>query len=189
MVPGLPEVDGLLALMLLTDARRVARVDGDGLPVPLAEQDRDLWDGERIAEGLALSERAAAHGPAGPYTVQARIAAVHAEASRPEETDWARVVRLYEWLERLAPGPVVELNRAAAIAMSEGPGRALEMIDEIEGLDGYGPLHAARADLLGRLGRDSEAAVAYGRAIVLSANPAVGRYLERRSAELGAGPR
>ena len=141
-------MQGLLALMLLIDSRRRARVDSDGVPVPLEEQDRSLWDREPIAEGLALSERAAASGPVGPYTVQARIAAVHATAPSAADTDWAKIARLYEWLAAVAPGPVVELNRAAAVAMSEGPGRGLELIDAVEGLDEYGPLHAARADLL-----------------------------------------
>ncbi len=184
MLPREPEVVGLLALMLLTDSRRPARVDADGEAVPLDEQDRGLWDAERIAEGLALSERAAAHGPVGPYTIQARIAAAHAEAKTPEDTDWARIVRLYEWLARVAPSPVVELNRAAAVAMSEGPQRGLEMIEEIEGLDGYRQLHSARAELLRRLGREAEAESAYARAIELSSNRVERRYLERRLAEV-----
>jgi RNA polymerase sigma-70 factor (ECF subfamily) len=184
MLPREPEVLGLLALMLLTDSRRPARVDADGEAVPLDEQDRALWDTEEIAEGLALSERAAAHGPVGPYTIQARIAAAHAGASSPEETDWARIVRLYEWLARVAPSPVVELNRAAAVAISEGPQRGLEMIDQIDGLDGYRQLHSARAELLRRVGRDEEAAIAYERAIRLTSNSVERRYLERRRAEV-----
>jgi RNA polymerase sigma-70 factor (ECF subfamily) len=114
MLPGEPELRGLLALMLLNDARRGARVDAAGEVVPLEDQDRSLWDAERIAEGLALSEEAAAAGPVGPYTVQARIAAAHASAPSAEQTDWARIVRLYEWLGKVAPSPVVELNRAGA---------------------------------------------------------------------------
>jgi RNA polymerase sigma-70 factor (ECF subfamily) len=184
MLPREPEVAGLLALMLLTDSRRPARVDADGEAVPLDEQDRGLWDAERIAEGLALSERAAAHGPVGPYTIQARIAAAHAEAGTPEDTDWARIVRLYEWLARVAPSPVVELNRAAAVAMSEGPERGLEMIEEIDGLEGYRQLHSARAELLRRLGREAEAESAYARAIELTSNQVERRYLERRVSEL-----
>jgi RNA polymerase sigma-70 factor, ECF subfamily len=180
ILPDESEVQGLLALMLLVDSRRRARVGPDGVPVPLEEQDRSLWDRATIAEGLALSERAAAAGPVGPYTVQARIAAVHAAAPLAAETDWAKVVRLYEWLAALAPGPVVELNRAAAVAMSEGPERGLELIDAVEGLDGYGPLHAARGDLLARLGRDREAGAAFERALGLSANPAERRFLEGR---------
>jgi RNA polymerase sigma-70 factor (ECF subfamily) len=171
--------------MLLVDSRREARVGADGEAVPLEEQDRGLWDRERIAEGLALSERAAAAGPVGPYTIQARIAAAHATAPSAEETDWTRIARLYEWLERVSPGPVVELNRAAAVAMSEGPERGLELIDAVEGIDEYGPLHAARADLLRRLGRDREAAAAFERALELSANPAERRFIERRIGELG----
>jgi RNA polymerase sigma-70 factor (ECF subfamily) len=185
MLPGEPEGRGLLALMLLIDARRQARTDAAGEVVPLERQDRGLWDAERIAEGLRLSEEAAAGGPRGPYIVQARIAAAHAVATRPEETDWERIVRLYAWLARIAPSPVVELNRAAAVAMSEGPGRGLELIDAIEGIDDYQPLHAARADLLRRLGRDREAAAAYERALELSDNPAERRYIEARIAETG----
>jgi RNA polymerase sigma-70 factor, ECF subfamily len=180
MLPHEPEVVGLLALMLLTDSRRPARVDADGEAVPLDEQDRGLWDAEMIAEGLALSQRAAAHGPVGPYTIEARIAAAHAEADDPEDTDWARIVRLYEWLARVAPSHVVELNRAAAVAMRDGPERGLEMIDAIEGLHEYRQFHSARAELLRRLGRDGEAASAYARAIELTSNQVERRYLERR---------
>jgi RNA polymerase sigma-70 factor (ECF subfamily) len=189
MLPDEPEAQGLLALMLLVDARREARVDPEGEVVPLEEQDRGLWDAAAIAEGLALSDRAAAAGPVGPYTIQARIAACHARAAAATETDWARIARLYEWLARAAPSPVVELNRAAAVAMRDDPGPGLELIDAIEGLDGYGPMHAARADLLRRLGRDEEAARAYARAVELSANPVERRFLERRLAGLSAGSR
>jgi RNA polymerase sigma-70 factor (ECF subfamily) len=184
MLPREPEVAGLLALMLLTDSRRPARVDAGGEAVPLDEQDRGLWDAERIAEGLALSERAAAHGPVGPYTIQARIAAAHAEARTPEDTDWARIVRLYEWLARATPSPVVELNRAAAVAMRDGPRRGLELIEGIDGLEEYRQLHSARAELLRRLGRDAEAESAYARAIELTSNQVERRYLERRVSEL-----
>ncbi|HEX5929401.1 MAG TPA: RNA polymerase sigma factor [Solirubrobacterales bacterium] len=180
LLPDEPEAQGLLALMLLNDSRRPARVDAEGRAVPLEEQDRGLWDRELIAEGLALSEQAAAAGPAGPYTVQARIAAAHAQAAQPEETDWARIVRLYEWLERAAPGPVVELNRAAAVAMGESPQRGLELIDAIEGLEGYRPLHSARGDLLHRLGRDAEAAEAFARALAIPGNEVDTAYLERQ---------
>jgi RNA polymerase sigma-70 factor (ECF subfamily) len=189
MLPDEPEAQGLLALMLLVDARREARVGADGEAVPLEEQDRALWDRERIAEGLALSERAAAAGPAGPYTVQARIAAAHATAASAAETNWARIARLYEWLALVAPGPVVELNRAAAVAMSEGPERGLELIGEIEGLEDYGPLHAARGDLLRRLERGPEAAASFERALELSSIPVEGRVFGRRIAELSAGSR
>ena len=183
MLPRQPEARGLLALMLLTDARRAARLD-DGELVLLEDQDRSLWDADRIAEGLELSREAAAGGPAGPYTVQARIAAVHAEAASAAETDWERIVRLYEWLVEVAPGPVVELNRAAAWAMRDGPEAGLELIDAIEGLDDYQPLHGARADLLSRLGRDEEAARAYERALALNPNPVERRFIERRLSDL-----
>jgi len=186
LLPHEPEAKGLLALMLLTDARRAARVDAAGELVPLEEQDRTLWDEGRIAEGLVLSEQAAAAGPR-PYAIQARIAAAHASASSAAATNWERIARLYEWLALASPSPVVELNRAAAVAMAEGPGRGLELIDAIDGLDGYQPLHAARADLLRRLGRDAEAAVAYERALALSGNEVERRFIERRLAGLNAG--
>jgi RNA polymerase sigma-70 factor (ECF subfamily) len=192
LLPDEPEAKGLLALMLLNDSRRPARVDAAGRAVPLEEQDRGLWDREAIAVGLVLSEEVAAGGPVGPYTIQARIAAAHARAERAEDTDWARIVRLYEWLERAAPGPVVELNRAAAAAMSEGPERGLELIDTIEGLDDYRPLHSARGDLLHRLGRDAEAAEAFSRALEIPGNEVETAYLERQLAEAnvkGAGSR
>jgi RNA polymerase sigma-70 factor (ECF subfamily) len=180
MLPREPEVGGLLALMLLTDARRSARVDDAGELVLLEDQDRSLWDREQIAAGLELSGAAAAGGPAGPYTVQARIAAVHAEAASAAETDWPRIARLYAWLAEVAPSPVVELNRAVAVAMCEGPQQGLELIEAIEGLDGYLPLHTTRADLLRRLDRPEEAAEAYGRALELEPNPGERRFIERR---------
>jgi RNA polymerase sigma-70 factor (ECF subfamily) len=183
MLPREPEARGLLALMLLTDARREARVDERGEAVLLEDQDRSLWDRERIAEGTELSREAAVGGPGGPYTLQARIAAVHAEAADAAETDWARIARLYAWHMEVAPSPVVELNRAVAVAMSEGPERGLELIDAIEGLDGYQPLHAARADLLRRLGRLGEAAESYRLALELTANPVERRFIERRLAQ------
>jgi RNA polymerase sigma-70 factor (ECF subfamily) len=183
MLPREPETSGLLALMLLTDARREARLDEGGDLVLLEEQERSLWDREQIAEGLELSRTAAAGGPAGPYTVQARIAAAHAEAASAAETDWPRIARLYAWLAAVAPSPVVELNRAAAVAMCEGAGRGLELIEEIEGLDDYLPLHTARADLLRRLDRPEEAAEAYARALELEPNPGERRFIERRLAE------
>ena len=184
MLPRQPEARGLLALTLLTDARRAARLSGEGELVLLEDQDRSLWDAERIAEGLELSREAAAGGPAGPYTVQARIAAVHAEAASAAETDWERIVRLYEWLVELAPGPIVELNRAAALAMRDGPETGLQLIDAIEGLDDYQPLHGARANLLSRLGRNQESARAYERALSLDPNPVERRFLERRLGDL-----
>jgi RNA polymerase sigma-70 factor (ECF subfamily) len=184
MLPREPEASGLLALMLLTDARRAARLDQHGELVLLEDQDRALWNRELIAEGLELSRDAAAGGPAGPYTVQARIAAVHAEAASAAATDWPRIVRLYTWLAKLAPSPVIELNRAVAVAMCEGPQQGLELIDALAGLDGYLPLHTARADLLRRLDRTEEAAKAYARALELDPNPVERRFLERRLEEL-----
>jgi RNA polymerase sigma-70 factor (ECF subfamily) len=182
MLPREPEASGLLALMLLSDARRAARLDEGGEIVLLEDQDRALWDREQIAEGLELSRAAAAGGPAGPYTVQARIAAAHAEAASAAATDWARIARLYAWHAEVAPSPVVDLNRAVAVAMCEGPRRGLNLIDAIEGLDDYLPLHTARADLLRRLDRPTEAADAYGRALELGPNPVERRFIERRLA-------
>jgi len=183
MLPREPEARGLLALMLLTDSRRRARVDESGEAVLLEDQDRSLWDRAQIDEGLELSREAAAGGPAGPYTVQARIAAAHAEAEAAAETDWERIARLYAWHLEIAPSPVVELNRAVAVAMCEGPQRGLELIDSIDGLDGYQPLHTARGDLLLRLGRQAEAGDAYRNALELTANPVERRFIERRIAE------
>ncbi len=180
MLPGEPEARGLLALMLLTDARRTARVDEAGELVLLEEQDRSLWDREKIAEGLDLSREAAADGPAGPYTVQAGIAAVHGEAASAAETDWARIAGLYALHLEVAPSPVVELNRAVAVAMAEGPERGLELVEAIEELDAYQPLHTARADLLRRLGRNAEASDSYRRALELTSNAVERRFIERR---------
>jgi RNA polymerase sigma-70 factor (ECF subfamily) len=184
MLPREPEARGLLALMLLTDARRTARLDAAGEMVLLEDQDRSLWDGEKIEEGLALSGEATADGPAGPYTVQAQIAATHAEAARADETDWDRIARLYAWLAELTPSPVVELNRAVAVAMRDGPEAGLALIETIDGLDDYHPHHAARADLLRRLGRNGEAIEAYERALELGGNPVERRLIERRRASL-----
>jgi RNA polymerase sigma-70 factor (ECF subfamily) len=182
LMPDEPEVAGLLALLLLQDSRRDARTGPDGELVLLDEQDRQLWDRQEIAEGLALVDRL----PPGPYALQAAIAAEHARAPTPEATDWARIAALYGLLAHLAPGPVVELNRAAAVAMAEGEERGLELMAGLdEELAGYHLLHAARADLLRRLGRDEEAAAAYRRALELARQPAQRAFLERRLAELG----
>ena len=182
LMPDEPEVAGLLALMLLQDSRRDARTRADGELVLLDEQDRRLWDGGEIAEGLALVDRL----PPGPYALQAAIAAEHARAPTPEATDWARIAALYGLLAHLAPGPVVELNRAAAVAMAEGEERGLELMAGLDDeLAGYHLLHAARADLLRRLGRDAEAAAAYRRALELARQPAQRAFLERRLTELG----
>ena len=168
MLPRQPEARGLLALMLLTDARRAARLDRDGELVLLEDQDRSLWDAERIAEGLELSREAAAGGPAGPYTVQARIAAVHAEAASAEETDWERIVRLYEWHGRGRPEPDRRAQPGGGVAMRDGPEAGLELIDAIEGLDDYQPLHGARADLLRPPRPRRRGGAAYERALALT---------------------
>jgi RNA polymerase sigma-70 factor (ECF subfamily) len=186
MAPRAPaEATALLALMLLQDARRDARLDEAGDLVVLEEQDRARWHQEQIVEALPLVAEALRGGP-GAFAVQAAIAAVHCQAAHPEETDWARVVGLYDILERLQPSPIVSLNRAVAVAMADGPEAALEIIDGLgEELDEYHLLHAARADLLRRAGRFTEAAKSYGRALDLVTNDSERRYLERRLREVG----
>jgi RNA polymerase sigma-70 factor, ECF subfamily len=181
LMPDEPEVLGILALMLFHDSRREARTDAAGDLVLLEDQDRSLWDIERIEEGRRVLERAARMRRPGPYQLQAAIAAVHAE----ETTDWNAIATLYERLGELAPSPIVELNRAVAVAMAEGLDQGLGLIDEIQGLDDYHLLHAARADLLRRLGRDAEAAGAYRRALELAPSPVERAYLERRLAQVG----
>jgi RNA polymerase sigma-70 factor, ECF subfamily len=182
LMPDEPEVAGLLALMLLQDSRRDARTGPDGEPVLLEDQDRGLWDRDEIAEGLEIVERL----PPGPYVLQAAIAAEHARAATPEATDWRRIADLYALLARVAPGPVVELNRAVAVALARGEERGLELMQGLdEELDGYYPLHSARADLLRRLGRDEEAASAYSRALQLADQAGVRAFLERRLAQVG----
>lgn len=174
---------GLLALMLLQDSRRAARVAGGSL-VTLEEQDRSLWDGAAIAEGLALVERALRMGCPGPYQVQAAIAALHAQARSPQETDWPQIAALYQTLYEWNPSPVIALNQAAAIAMSEGPEKGLErMAGLADVLESYHLFHAARADLLRRLGRRGEAAEAYRRALSLATNGMEREFLERRLRE------
>jgi RNA polymerase sigma-70 factor (ECF subfamily) len=189
LMPARGEPRGLLALMLLHDSRRAARTGADGELVLLEEQDRARWDQAQIAEGLALVDRALRSRPPGPYAVQAAIAALHAQAARADVTDWAQIAALYGVLLRLQPSPVVELNRAVAVAMAEGCERGLELIARLEArepeaLAGYHLLPAARADLLRRLGRVAEAAAAYRRALELAGNQAERRYLERRLAEV-----
>jgi RNA polymerase sigma-70 factor, ECF subfamily len=181
LMPDEPEVLGILALMLFHDSRREARTDAAGDLVLLEDQDRSLWDTKRIEEGRRVLERAARMRRPGPYQLQAAIAAVHAE----ETTDWDAIATLYERLGELAPSPIVELNRAVAVAMAEGLDQGLGLIDEIQGLDDYHLLHAARADLLRRLGRDAEAAGAYRRALELAPSPVERAYLERRLAQVG----
>jgi RNA polymerase sigma-70 factor, ECF subfamily len=187
LMPDEAEVLGLLALMLLHDARRDARSADDGSLVLLEEQDRSRWDRARIDEGLRMLERAYALRATGPYQLQAAIAAVHCRAARPEDTDWRAIAALYEQLAALTPSPVVELNRAVAVAMAEGPARGLELVDTLEGLDHYRLLHSTRADLLRRLERPAEAAEAYRRALELTTNTAERDFLERRLHELAPG--
>jgi RNA polymerase sigma-70 factor, ECF subfamily len=182
-----PENLGLLALMLLHDSRRQARVDSAGALVTLEEQDRSLWDKEQIAEGLVLVETALRMGQVGPYQLQAAIAALHAEAANSEQTDWPQIAALYSELARINPSPIVMLNGAVAVAMSEGSARGLELLDELGAageLDRYHLFHAARADLLRRLGCFEAAADAYRRALALMANGVERAYLERRLAAL-----
>ena len=178
------EATGLLALMLLHDSRREARLDTAGDLVMLEDQDRGLWNHAQIAEALPLVEEALRGGP-GPFGIQAAIAALHCQAARAEDTDWAQIVRLYDVLERVQPSPVVSLNRAAAVAMVDGPRPALVLVDALSGeLDRYHLLHSARADLLRRLGSREEAARSYARALALVTNDAERRFLERRLREL-----
>jgi RNA polymerase sigma-70 factor (ECF subfamily) len=182
-----PEAVGLLALMLLHESRRAARTSETGEPALLYEQDRSLWDRARIAEGAALVERALRSRRFGPYTLQAAIAAVHAEAPDAAATDWPQIVGLYDVLLRVDPSPVVELNRAAAVAMRDGPAAGLALIDAILArgeLRDYHLAHSARADLCRRLGRTADARQAYGRALALARQEPERRFLERRLREL-----
>jgi RNA polymerase sigma-70 factor, ECF subfamily len=188
VMPDEPEVSGLLALMLLQDSHRGARLPATSeRPLTLEEQDRSLWDRQEIEEGCALVERSLRLGRLAPYQLQAAIAAVHTEARSAEDTDWPQIAALYEILALASPSPVVELNRGAAVAMAEGPERGLELIErpEVAGpLQEYRWFHAARADLLRRLARDQEAAAAYARALALTENGAERAYLEGRVAKL-----
>ena len=179
LMPDEPEVLGLLALMLLQDSRRAARVGVDGELVLLEDQDRSLWDRRRIDEGLRVLERAVSLRRPGPYQLQAAIAAAHAD-DRP----WSEIVLLYNRLAEIDSSPVILLNRAVAVALSDRVDEGLELLEGVEGLDGYHLLHAARADLLRRLDRRDEAAASYRRALELTANESETRYLERRLAEV-----
>ena len=184
-----PEVMGLLALMLLHDARRLARISSEGDLILLDDQDRSLWNREQIAEGLKLVEQALTSRRFGPYTLQAAIAAVHAEAPTAGATDWNQIVGLYDVLLRADPSPVVELNRAAAIAMRDGPEVGLAQVDAILArgeLADYHLAHSARAELCRRLGRIPEAVAAYDRALALATQAPERRFIERRLAELRA---
>jgi RNA polymerase sigma-70 factor, ECF subfamily len=181
-----PEVTALLALMLLQDARRAARLDSSGGLMVLEEQDRSLWDCRQIAEALPLVEEALRGGP-GPYAIQAAIAALHCQAERAEDTDWPQILSLYDVLERSHPSAVVALNRAVAVAMVQGPQAGLAIVDALAkagDLGGYHLLHAARADLLRRSGSMAEAAESYRKALALATNESERRYLDRRLKEV-----
>jgi RNA polymerase sigma-70 factor (ECF subfamily) len=173
--------------MLLHDARRAARASASGELIRLGEQDRSLWNRELIAEGVSLVERALTSRRFGPYTLQAAIAAVHAEAESADETDWPQIVGLYDLLVRAEPSPVIELNRAVAIAMRDGPEAALPLVERILGrgdLAEYQPAHAARADLCRRVGRTADARAAYERALELTQQEPERRFLQARLHEL-----
>ncbi|MFI5819776.1 RNA polymerase sigma factor [Streptomyces rishiriensis] len=187
LMPDEPEATGLLALMLLVESRRGAREDADGTLVPLPAQDRGRWDRDLIAEGQALVRRCLRRNRPGPYQIQAAVQAVHSDAPAAEATDWHQVLRLYDQLTAVAPSPVVALNRAVAVAETEGPRQALDLVDALD-LDGYHVWHAVRADLLRRLGRAAEAVHAYEAALALSRSPAERALLQRRRRELLAGP-
>jgi RNA polymerase sigma-70 factor (ECF subfamily) len=190
LLPAHAETSGLLALMLLHDSRRDTRVSDEGVLVRLEDQDRTRWDGAQIREGAALVEEALRAVPPGPYALQAAIAALHAQAPHAAETDWPQIAALYALLYRVQPTPVVELNRAVAVAMADGPEHGLLLIDHLEArgeLPGYHLVAAARADLLRRLGRRSEATAVYRRALMLVTNEAERRYLEQRLRDGDAG--
>jgi RNA polymerase sigma-70 factor (ECF subfamily) len=190
LMPDEPEVLGLLALMLLHDARREARTGPDGELVLLEDQDRSAWDRARIDEGRELLDRALRMRRIGPNQLQAAIAALHDDAGTADETDWEQIAALYLALGRIAPSPVVELNRAVAVAMASGPERGLRIVEAVAAtgqLEEYPYLHAARADLLRRLGRLDEAGDAYARARELTANETERTFLEGRLAEVRGG--
>ncbi len=191
LMPDEPEALGLLALMVLHDARRATRVDRDGELVPLDEQDRSRWDRAAIEEGDAILQGALRRGEPGPYQIQAAIAACHALAPTSAATDWMEIAALYRQLARVAPSPVVELNRAVAVAMADGPAVGLALVERLEAsgaLAGYHLLPATRADLLRRLDRRSEAAAAYREALAMTATAAEHRYLTRRLHEVRPEP-
>ncbi|MEV0980081.1 RNA polymerase sigma factor [Streptomyces sp. NPDC049915] len=183
LMPDEPEVTGLLALMLLTESRRPARTDASGALIPLPEQDRSRWDRALIGEGQDLVRRCLRRDRPGPYQIQAAINAVHSDAPTAEDTDWTQIRQLYDHLMTLAPSPVVALNRAVAVAETEGAEPALALVDALD-LDGYHVHHAVRADLLRRLGRTADAVRAYDRALALAPGPTERGYLVRRRREL-----
>jgi RNA polymerase sigma-70 factor (ECF subfamily) len=182
LMPDEPEVMGLLALMLLTESRRAARTGPHGALVTLADQDRARWDRPLLAEGQGLVRQCLRRGQPGPYQIQAAINAVHSDAPTASATDWGQILTLYDQLMDVAPGPVVALNRAVAVAEVEGPGAALAVVDGLD-LDGYYLFHAIRADLLRRLGRHADAALAYKAALALSQNAAERAHLAARLAQ------
>lgn len=187
LMPGEPEAAGLLALMLLHDSRRAARTDAEGRLVTLEDQDRSRWDRNTLAEGLGILDRAILQRRPGPFQIQAAIAGLHAQAEQPEDTDWRQIALLYGRLLAFNPSPIVELNRAAAIAMAEGISTGLRLVDELAlsgVLEQYHLLHAARADLLRRDNRPAEAAEAYRKAIAVCTNPVERHYLESRLRQL-----
>jgi RNA polymerase sigma-70 factor, ECF subfamily len=189
LMPAEPEAIGLLALMLLTDARRPARLDDEGDVITLEEQDRTRWDDAEISEGLGLLEAALRHRRPGQYQIQAAIAACHAQALDPADTDWARIAALYGRLRELLPSPVVELNRAVAVAMADGPAVGLQIVEQLGAsgqLAGYHLLAATRADLQRRLGQLDEAAASYREALELTATEPERRFLTRRLTEVTA---
>ena len=185
LMPDEPEALGLLALLLLTESRRAARTGPDGALVLLADQDRTRWDRALVAEGQALVRRCLRRNRPGPYQIQAAINAVHSDAPTAAQTDWQQIAQLYDQLLAVAPGPVVRLNRAVALAEVVGPAAALAEVDALE-LAEYHLFHATRADLLRRLGRRADAARAYDAALALATNAAERRFLERRRAEVDA---
>jgi RNA polymerase sigma-70 factor, ECF subfamily len=190
LMPDEGEALGLLALLLLHDARREARVGPAGELVLLEDQDRSRWDRAKIGEGVRLLDQAIRRSPPGPYRLQACIAALHAVAPTAAATDWRRILLVYDQLMEVAPSPVVALNRAVAVAMVDGPAAGLALMDELAAsgdLDGYHLLHAGRADLLRRLGRGPEAATVYRRALDLATNPVEQAFLTHRLAEVGMG--
>jgi predicted RNA polymerase sigma factor len=184
-VPDDHETGGLLALMLLTDARRAARADDQGTLIPLHEQDRSLWDGGQIAEGVALVAATLGKGPVGPYQLQAAIAALHDEAKTADQTDWPQILALYEVLERVMPGPVVTLNKAVAVGWARGPQAGLTALSELDGderMAGNHRVEAVRAHLLERAGRTAEAHRAYRTAAAMTTSVPEQRYLTLRAA-------
>jgi RNA polymerase sigma-70 factor (ECF subfamily) len=186
LMPDEPEVVGLRALMLLHHSRRDARVSAVGDLILLDEQDRSAWDSAMIEEGIGLVHRAMQMREPGFYQVQAAIGSLHAEAREPGDTDWPQIVELYVRLARIAPTPVVELNLAVAVAMADGPGAGLPLVERLAGeLESYQHFHSAKADLLRRLGRRDEAARSYRRALDLATNPVDRRFLERRLGDIG----